>query len=86
MDGSIIKDPIMVSKEGVSFFADLLGGELVSHQEIREALLQNIPMILNDQLNGRLGAKFLKEEVKEVIFGMGGSKALGSDGFLGSFF
>lgn len=76
---------MLVSREGVSFI-NLLGGISESHQEARELLLLNIPMILDNQLNDRLVAKFSKEEVKEAIFEMGGSKDLGSDGFLGSFF
>lgn len=80
------RELMLITKEGVSFFADLLGGVLDSHQEARELLLLNIPSILDNQLNGRLVTQFSKEEVKEVVFEMGGSKVPSSNGFLGSFF
>lgn len=80
------RDLVLIAKEGVSFFANLLGGVSNSHQEARELLLLDIPLILDNQLNDKLVTQFSKEEVKEVIFGMGGSKASSSDGFLGSFF
>lgn len=41
---------------------------------------------MNGRLNGQLSCKFTKVEIHTTIFEIGGSKALGSDGFLGSFF
>lgn len=48
------------------------------------SVLDTVPKLVDDETNNELTKDVTEEEVKQVVFHIGGSKALGPDGFPGS--
>ena len=62
-------------------FFDKCGVMKVGGDDIKRDFLNVIPKLVSGEDNLRLSKPFKMNDLKEVIFGLGGDKALGPDGF-----
>ena len=69
--------------EAIKFFSSLLRRD--DHGE-EDSLLESIPSLVSEEWNSFLLSPFSEEEIKREIFGLGGDRAPGPDGFPAAFF
>jgi hypothetical protein len=82
-DGSVTEDPIELQQMARSFYADLYTSEATSGMD---EVLASVPVSVMVDMNAKLIAPFCDKEIKEALFHMYPTKALGPDGFPSHFF
>lgn len=82
----IIEDSDRISKEAVDFFENLWRRNGAGQMGLQAELLELIPPLVSRDDNNMLEEPVLMKEVKSVVFGLGGEKAPGPDGFQAFFF
>jgi hypothetical protein len=82
-DGSVCEDQTEIKSMVHHFYENLFSSEPVVSMD---AVLDAIPLKVDDQMNASLCKEYTNEEIKTVIFQMGPTKAPGSDGFPAMFY
>ncbi|XP_059065362.1 uncharacterized protein LOC131857179 [Cryptomeria japonica] len=82
----IIEDPDRIGKEAVGFFKNLWRRSGIAQSGVQTELLELIPPLVSREDNIMLKEPVSLKEVKATVFGLGGEKAPGPDGFQDFFF
>ncbi|CAN0905945.1 hypothetical protein LINGRAHAP2_LOCUS23943 [Linum grandiflorum] len=82
-DDSLTCNKGIIKEQARTFFRTLFAAR---NQLDCQELLQTIPNIVSDEDNVDLCRPITIEEIKLAVFGMGGGKAPGPDGYSGNFF
>ncbi|XP_059077871.1 uncharacterized protein LOC131876475 [Cryptomeria japonica] len=85
-DGSVVEDPDSIGKEVVSFFENLWKKNGIAQLGVQVELLELIPPLVSREDNSMLEEPVSLKEVKAAVFGLGGEKAPGPNGFQAFFF
>lgn len=85
-DGLVIEDPDSIGKEAMSFFENLWKKNGIAQPGVQVELLELIPPLVSREDNSMLEELVSLKEVKAAVFGLGGEKAPGPDGFQAFFF
>lgn len=84
--GTLIEEPKAIAEEAINHFRNTLNNDDSFDLTTQNQLLDNIPRIINQDINKSLKAKFTMEEIGKVLKQMQPDKAPGPDGFPAMFF
>lgn len=83
--GELVKEE-EIRNEAKRYFSDLLRRDHRLDVDAQSSFLQNIPSLINEQMNASLSSIPSIMEIKNVVFSFDGNKAPGLDGFPMFFF
>ncbi|KAL2930635.1 hypothetical protein RDABS01_036045, partial [Bienertia sinuspersici] len=84
-NGDIKSDPDSINKAFEDFYTDLLGTAQGSRVNIKQEIV-NLGACLNEEQATSLTREFTNDEIKQALFSIPGSKALGPDCFNSTFY
>ncbi|XP_057871389.2 uncharacterized protein LOC131077832 [Cryptomeria japonica] len=85
-DGTQLSSCGEISREAVNYFSNLFTREDIPARSEKRAILDSIPCLVSDEMNGALLGPILLLELEKVVFSMKKGKAPGPDGFPIEFF
>ncbi|OMO51274.1 reverse transcriptase [Corchorus capsularis] len=83
--GAVCEDPIGIANIFTEYFKEIFTSSNPSHTDI-QAVLNHLEGRIDDDMRLHLEAEYTAKEVKQAVFQMSGSKALGPDGMSLAFF